>query len=60
MNIFHLQEKRFKKKGKLLDLDLQRKNTPYAKIRASLAAYDQELAFFGPPVISLVFFGYDT
>ena len=60
MNIFHLQEKKFKKKGELLNLDLQWKNTPYAKIRVSLAACDQELTFFGPPVISLVFFGYDT
>ena len=50
MNIFHLQEKKFKKKGELLNLDLQWKNTPYAKIRVSLAACDQELTFFGPPV----------
>ena len=40
VNIFHLQEKKFKKKGKLLNLDLQWKNTPYAKIRVSLAACD--------------------
>ena len=36
----------------LLNLDLLWKNTPYAKIRKSLAAWDHELTFFGPPVIS--------
>ena len=52
VNIFHLQEKKFKKMGELLNLDLQWKNTPYAKICVSLAACDQKLTFFGPPVIS--------
>ena len=51
MNIFHLQEKKFKKKGELLNLDLQWKNTPYAKIRVSLAACDQELTFLDHPLL---------
>ena len=53
VTFFHLQEKIFTEEDELLNLDLLWKNTPYAKIRESLAAWDQELTFFGPPVISL-------
>ena len=60
MNIFYLQETKFKKKGELLNVDLQWKNTSYAKIRESLAACDQELTFFGPPVINLEFWKIGT
>ena len=47
---FYLQEKIFIEKDELLNLDLLWKNKPYAKIRESLASWDQELTFFGPPV----------
>ena len=47
--VFHLQEKIFMEEDELLNLDLPWKNTPYTKIRMSLAACDQELTFFGPP-----------
>ena len=50
MTIFHLQEKIYMEEDKLLNLDLQWKNTPYAKIRESLTGWNQELTFFGPPV----------
>ena len=48
--IFGLQKKKFKEEDELLHLDLQWKNTPYAKIRESLTGWNQELTFFGPPV----------
>ena len=50
VNISHLQGKKFKKKGELLNLDLQWKNTPYAKVHISLAACDQELTFLDNPL----------
>ena len=52
VTFFHLQEKISIEEDKLLDLDLLWKNTPYGKIREFLAAWNKELTYFGPPVIT--------
>ena len=54
VTFFHLQVKIIMGEDELLNLDLLWKYTPYAKIRKSLAAWDQELTFFGPPFISSI------
>lgn len=53
VTIFHVQEKKFKE-DQLLNLDLQWKNTPNAKIRESLVAWDKEPTFFGPPIMNTI------
>ena len=51
--MYIVQEKKLEE-DQLLNLDLQWKNTPNAKIREYLAAWDKELTFFGPPVMNIL------